>query len=134
MSAEKTWRERGLKRRATGSVMAMVMAIAARAAAAEITLPAETSRLEESPLPGYAQAQALCLTCHSADYMKMQPVSSRAYWQSAVVKMQKTFGAPIPETAVAPLVDYLVKTYGNERAPDKRIEPGKAPPTPPSSR
>lgn len=92
----------------------------------EITLPQETAKLIASPLPGYALAQAMCLTCHSTDYMTMQPVSWRAYWQSSVIKMQKTFGAPIPDEAVAPLVDYLVKTYGNERTTATTPAPSKA--------
>lgn len=83
--------------------------------AASITLPTETARLVESPLPGYPLAAGLCVTCHSVDYIAYQPTSSRAYWQAATLKMQKTFGAPIPDTAVAPIVDYLVKTYGAER-------------------
>ena len=86
------------------------------AAPLEITLPAETARLAESPLPGYALATAMCYTCHSADYTRVQPVSSRAYWKATVTKMQKTFGAPIPDEAVEPIVEYLVKTYGTERA------------------
>ncbi len=85
-------------------------------AAVEIKLPAETARLTESPLPGYALATTHCYTCHSVDYVRMQPVSSRAYWKSSVAKMQKTFGATIPDSAVDPIVDYLVKTYGTERS------------------
>ena len=110
------------------------LALAVPMTALEITLPPETAKLVESPLPGYALAQSMCMTCHSADYMKMQPVSSRAWWQGNVVKMQKTFGASIPENAIAPLVDYLVKTYGNERAPDKTVNPPKKTPAPPSTR
>ena len=92
--------------------------------AIEITLPRETAALKSSPLPGYALAQGLCGTCHSAEYPLFQPPASpRAYWQATVVKMQKTFGAPIPDPAIDPIVDYLVKTYGNER--------GGAPTTPP---
>lgn len=87
------------------------------ASAVEITLPAETARLTESTLPGYMMAQAMCYTCHSADYQRTQPVSSRTYWKATVTKMQKTFGAPIPDEAVEPIVDYLVKTYGTERTP-----------------
>jgi hypothetical protein len=83
--------------------------------AASITLPVEQLRLVPSPLPGYQLAMELCVTCHSAEYVAFQPTSSRAYWQAATVKMQKTFGAPIPDAAVAPLVDYLVRTYGAER-------------------
>jgi selenocysteine lyase/cysteine desulfurase len=46
----------------------------------------------------------------------LQPGSlSRTFWKANVVKMQKTFGAPIPDAAVDSIVDYLVKTYGAER-------------------
>jgi hypothetical protein len=91
--------------------------------AKEITLPLEKAQLVESPLPGYVLASSFCYTCHSADYVHYQPpVSTRAWWKATVVKMQKTFGAPIPEGAVDPIVDYLVKTYGAERA-----TPGAAP-------
>ena len=86
------------------------------AAPVEIKLPAESARLAASPLPGYALATTHCYTCHSVDYIKIQPTSSRAYWKGSVVKMQKTFGAPIPDDAVDAIADYLVKTYGNERA------------------
>jgi hypothetical protein len=84
--------------------------------AIEIVLPSETARLMESPLPGYTLATTLCYTCHSVDYLRVQPPSARAYWQATVVKMQKTFGAPIPDEAVGPIVDYLAKTYGTERS------------------
>ncbi len=96
-------------------VLLSAVAVVAGLFAAEIKLPTETARLAESPLPGFALASTYCYTCHSVDYVRTQPVSSRAYWKSSVVKMQKTFGAPIPDAAVDALVDYLVKTYGNER-------------------
>ncbi len=90
-----------------------------------IVLPPEKAQLVESPLPGYALANAFCFTCHSVDYLRTQPPATpRAWWKTSVVKMQKTFGAPIPDSAVEPLVDYLVKTYGAERAPaTPRAEP-----------
>ena len=62
------------------------------------------------------------------DYVRTQPVSSRAYWKSSVAKMQKTFGAPIPDAAVDPLVDYLVKTYGTERSPASAVAPAPSAP------
>lgn len=94
----------------------MLVSGAGHARAAEITLPAETATYEPSTLPGYAVTTAMCMTCHSADYARMQPPNlPRAYWQATVAKMQKTFGAPIPDEAIAPIVDYLVKTYGAER-------------------
>ena len=95
-----------------------VLAAARPACAAEITLPPEKVKLVPSTLPGYQIALAACATCHSADYVLYQPTSSRAYWQAATVKMQKTFGAPIADDAIAPLVDYLVKTYGAEKPGD----------------
>ena len=106
----------GVNRRRSwlASLVALISALSLRAL--EIKLPADDTRLVESPLPGYALAAALCSTCHSADYIRYQPTSSRTYWKASIAKMQKTFGAPIPDDAVEPLVDYLVKTYGNERA------------------
>lgn len=97
------------------SILAAAAGVALVARALEIKLPPETARLAESPLPGYQLAVAQCATCHSMDYVKMQPTSTRAYWKGNVTKMQKTFGAPIPDEMVDPIVDYLVKTYGNER-------------------
>ena len=96
---------------------ALSLAFASSARAIEITLPTETAHLADSPLPGAALATALCSTCHSAEYSLYQPPTSpRTYWKSTVVKMQKVFGAPLPESAIEPLTDYLVKTYGAERA------------------
>ena len=82
---------------------------------AEITLPEETARLVESPLPGYSQATTYCYTCHSTDYIRTQPSMTRAAWKAAVTKMQKTFGAVIPDDAVDPIAEYLARTYGAER-------------------
>jgi mono/diheme cytochrome c family protein len=91
-------------------------AVTATSRATDITLPRETAALKDSPLPGFALAQGMCATCHSAEYSLTQPPASpRAYWQATVVKMQKVFGAPLPDTAIDPIVDYLVKTYGAER-------------------
>lgn len=105
--------------------------------AAEITLPQETTRFVESPLPGYPLATELCSTCHSVEYVQSQPPSlTHAYWTATVTKMQKTFGAAIPVDSVDPLVDFLVKTYGAERTsppaparpiPASQSRPGTAP-------
>jgi hypothetical protein len=84
--------------------------------AAEIVLPEEKARLAESPLPGFELATTYCYTCHSTDYIRYQPPMTRAAWKASIVKMQKTFGAAIPESAVEPIAEYLAKTYGAERA------------------
>jgi hypothetical protein len=101
------------------------------ARALEITLPVEKVRLADSPLPGAALAGAMCYTCHSAEYVLYQPPTSpRTYWQATVTKMQKVFAAPIPDDAVAPIVDYLVKLYGVEKPPAPA--PANSAPPPPA--
>lgn len=74
-----------------------------------IELPTET--LTYRPGPGAEQAQTLCMTCHSADYVATQPRMPRKFWEANVKKMKEKFGAPIPED-VTTLVDYLTATYG----------------------
>lgn len=91
-----------------------------QAQALEITLPAETAIYKESALPGYQLALANCLMCHSAQYVQTQPhTSPRSYWEATVKKMKTPFGAPFPEADIAPIVDYLAKTYGAESAAGK---------------
>ena len=110
--------------------VAVIVTLAATsvATAVEIKLPEDTTRLLDSPLPGYTLATTLCYTCHSVDYLRYQPPSARTYWKATVVKMQKIFGAPIPEEAIEPIVDYLAKTYGTER----NVPPAKGPATLPT--
>ena len=102
------------------ALVALAGLAAAPLSALEIKLPEENARLIESPLPGYALATSLCYTCHSVDYLRMQPPSAAAYWKATVVKMQKTFGAPIPDNAVDPIAEYLAKTYGTDAPAPKK--------------
>ena len=82
-----------------------------------VTLPPETAVYRASDLPGYQLVQRSCLTCHSAQYVTTQPpASNRGYWEATVRKMKKPFGAQFPDEDVPAMVDYLVKTYGAERA------------------
>jgi sulfite dehydrogenase len=100
------------------------------ALALEITLPVEKVRLADSPLPGAALAVTMCSTCHSAEYVLYQPPTSpRTYWKATVVKMQKVFGAPIPDSAVDPITDYLVKLYGVDQ-PSSPAPPNTIPAQP----
>jgi sulfite dehydrogenase (cytochrome) subunit B len=75
-----------------------------------ITLPAPNNTLKDGP--NVALAQTKCLICHSAEYIYMQPPLTRKQWTAEVTKMQKTFGAPIADADVAPLVDYLMSQDG----------------------
>ncbi|MDQ3621681.1 MAG: cytochrome c [Verrucomicrobiota bacterium] len=103
-------------------VLLSIGAMAAFAGKLAIELPPETAGLK--PAPGAEIAAAQCLLCHSAEYLSTQPALPRAFWKSSVEKMQQKFGAPIPPEQVDPLVDYLVKQYGTEKATSK---PGAAP-------
>jgi hypothetical protein len=61
--------------------------------------------------PGDAKADAInnnCLACHSAGMVLTQPAMSRAEWQSEVEKMRSTYKAPVEESDVPAIVDYLV--------------------------
>ncbi|WP_226877146.1 SorB family sulfite dehydrogenase c-type cytochrome subunit [Microbulbifer hainanensis] len=78
----------------------------------KIDLPPETAQLK--PGPGMDTASRNCKTCHSVDYIYMQPPLTREQWTATVMKMKKVFGAPIPDNDVAIIVNYLVSQNGKE--------------------
>jgi hypothetical protein len=48
--------------------------------------------------------------------MQYQPPSAaRPYWEAMVKRMKTVFKAPINDADMPDIVDYLVKTYGNEQ-------------------
>ncbi|MCD9120611.1 MULTISPECIES: cytochrome c [Cupriavidus] len=107
-----------MKRTTLPSIVAALIAFAttSSATALEVQLPQETAMYQPSTLPGYALALQNCMTCHSAQYVSTQPVtSSRTYWEATVKKMKKPFGAPLKDEDIPAIVDYLVKTYGAEK-------------------
>jgi hypothetical protein len=60
-----------------------------------------------------ALVQSRCSICHSLDYIVMNsPFLSRTAWEGEVRKMVKIMGAPVPESEVASIVDYLTENYG----------------------
>jgi hypothetical protein len=88
----------------------------ASAAPKSIELPPDGIQLKPSALPGYAKAQAICAACHSAEYMQYQPpTAARPYWEAMVKRMKVVFKAPVDDADMPLIVDYLVKTYGNEQ-------------------
>jgi hypothetical protein len=108
-----------MKRTIFVGLLCGALSVGAGLVAAEMTLPPENARLTDSSLPGYALANTYCFTCHSVDYIQYQPsANSRATWRASVVKMQKVFGAPIPDKAIDPIAEYLARTYGAERVAD----------------
>ena len=65
--------------------------------------------------PGGAAADAInanCLSCHSAGMVLTQPNLAKAAWAAEVDKMIHTFKAPIDQSAVPAIVDYLSQTKG----------------------
>lgn len=80
------------------------------AADLRIELPPETASFK--PGPGVGLANGNCLTCHSVEYVAMQPPLSQKGWTAEVKKMREKYGAQFSEDQIAPIVDYLTRTYG----------------------
>lgn len=78
-------------------------------------LPEDTAQLrpaEGGTQAGLEAAQGHCLSCHSPDYIAMQPPKKgQAFWTAEVGKMVKTYGAPIPEEDAKSIAAYLAATY-----------------------
>ncbi len=64
--------------------------------------------------PGYASFKMNCMSCHSAMYIQMQPDLPEKTWTAIVTKMQKSFGAPVADSSVKEIVQYLVAIKGKE--------------------
>jgi hypothetical protein len=65
--------------------------------------------------PGGMAADAInanCLSCHSAGMVLTQPNLTKAAWAAEVDKMIHAFKAPIDQSNVAAIVDYLSQTKG----------------------
>ena len=101
---------------AAAAIAVMVAAGAAQAAGQSIELPGDGVQWQPSSLPGYAKVQQNCVACHSAEYGAYQPPTApRAYWDAMVKRMKAVFGAPLDDADMPLIVDYLVRTYGNEQ-------------------
>ena len=99
------------------AILSVSVAALAHAGAKSIVLPPDGVQLTASSLPGYAKAQANCVACHSAEYLRYQPpTAARPYWEAMVKRMKTVFKAPIEDADMPLIVDYLAKTYGNEQA------------------
>jgi cytochrome c551/c552 len=93
-------------------IVAFVFAAAmlGQAVALDIHLPPETAAFKQAP--GAEIANGQCLTCHSVEYVIIQPPMPRAFWMAEVKKMQQKYGAQFPDSQVDPVVDYLTSNYG----------------------
>jgi hypothetical protein len=53
------------------------------------------------------------VSCHSTDYIVMQPHGNAKQWDGVVTKMIKVFGAPVSDQDAKTIVEYLATQYGN---------------------
>ncbi len=74
--------------------------------------------IDLAPGDGLQDIQIYCNTCHSPRYITMQPPLPAATWEAEVNKMNKTFGAAIPEDSTQKIILYLQAHY----TPDTRKE------------
>ena len=70
--------------------------------------------LELAPGDGRQDVQIYCNTCHSPRYITMQPPLPAATWEAEVNKMNKAYGAGIPEDTTKKIVAYLQAHYTPE--------------------
>ena len=108
-----------MKRSSLFLFAALLLGAVARSFAAEgkvnrITLPPDRDTFR--PGSGADWANALCLTCHSVEYVSTQPPLGRAAWKAIVEKMVVRFGAPVPADKIEPIADYLARTYRGKPA------------------
>lgn len=94
----------------------VLAATSARAAPDTYTLPEPTAQFRPAPdaahAAGFQAAQENCMTCHSADYVAMQPPKKgQAFWDAEVAKMIKVYRAPIEEQQAKAIAAYLGATY-----------------------
>lgn len=71
-----------------------------------ITVPHNEPYLPDGP--GRAEFLQQCVICHSPRYVVIQPAFTRKTWAAEVAKMRNEYGAPIPDAAVEPILDYLM--------------------------
>jgi mono/diheme cytochrome c family protein len=69
------------------------------------------------PGTGSDLASRYCLMCHSAEYVYTQPPHPREQWMEIVNKMKASFGCPISNEDMAPLVDYLMTQNSLQPSP-----------------
>jgi hypothetical protein len=70
--------------------------------------------LELAPGDGRQDVQIYCNTCHSPRYITMQPPLPAAAWEAEVNKMNKAYGAGIPEDTTRKITAYLQTHYTAE--------------------
>ena len=84
-------------------------------ASGPITLPHFDPDLPVAP--GRGAFMVICVSCHSARYVTMQPLFPERQWTETVDKMVKVYGAQMDASQRESIVRYLVKIHGPDSAP-----------------
>src|SRR5258706_16086018 len=92
----------------------LVLALVAAAVAADktIPMPADHAYATLRPGAGVEVTRQQCVSCHSTDYIVMQPHGNAKQWDGVVTKMIKAFGAPVSDQDAKTSVQYLEKQCG----------------------
>ncbi len=101
-----------MRRPLTLAALALAVPLAAWAQTKTITLPADSPYAALEPGPGMEVTARECRSCHSSDYIVMQPRGDAKQWEGVVTKMIKVFGANISPEDSAAIVRYLSSQYG----------------------
>jgi len=96
-----------------GLLLAVLVASAGAAADKTIPMPADHAYATLKPGPGVEVTRQQCVSCHSTDYIVMQPRGNAKQWDGVVTKMIKVFGAPVSDQDAKTIVEYLATQYGN---------------------
>jgi mono/diheme cytochrome c family protein len=67
-----------------------------------------------APGEGLQDVRIYCGTCHGPRYITMQPPLPGPAWEAEVNKMNKTFGAAIPDDSTQKIIRYLQSHYTPE--------------------
>lgn len=90
-----------------------------------ITLPDDDSDTAFPDRPGVEQVTANCTACHSAEMILVQPNLTRDQWQKTIDKMRDLYRAPIADSDVPALLDYLAGLGATSATAP--VAPGSAP-------
>ena len=103
-----------MSRLRTTLLIALLLAwpLAVAAQTKSITLPLDHAYAELKPGPGADVTARTCRSCHSTDYIVMQPRGDARQWAGVVTKMVGVYGANIPPDDAKAIAQYLATHYG----------------------
>jgi mono/diheme cytochrome c family protein len=101
-----------MKRPIAVTLVVLALPLALSAAEKSISLPPDNPYAELKPGPGAEITRVQCASCHSTDYVVMQPRGDAKQWEAVARKMINVYGAKLSEAEVKAIVEYLASAYG----------------------